>query len=361
MLWYDTANGLVKQRNAADNGWITKWDATKQGLLDQSLTMLYSITDGSANTYTATLDPVPTALNAGMVINLKIHASNNGASTINVNSLGAKPIIKNGGEALRAGDLPENAMVSLLYTGTSFHLIGQKAALDKFGLGGPAPFWHSDSQIKIPAGCWINADTGTRRIQSTSELTVDITTSGASGLDTGSEASNTSYYLWLCQGTSGVTAILSTSMTSPTLPAGFNSFKALLPILCRNDGSSNLLAWGCTSWAQGGVEVQYLNRDSVLAVSSFGSTSYVTVTDMANFIPPFAQGVRFSVQAGALQDIFFSTDGSEYGATDTVSLQALQFGGTRSFIPTNASGLVEARVGSGVCTIYPVAYRVVSW
>lgn len=66
--------------------------------------------------------------------------------------------------------------------------------------------------------------------------TVDITSSGFNGLDTGSEASSTWYYLWAIAGsgqTSGV--LLSTSLTSPTLPANYTE-KYLISAIYNTSG-----------------------------------------------------------------------------------------------------------------------------
>jgi len=62
-----------------------------------------------------------------------------------------------------------------------------------------------------------------------SNLTADITQSGAGGLDTGSEASDTRYYIWLIYkpSTNTLNLLLSTSSTSPTLPSGY-TYKGLV-------------------------------------------------------------------------------------------------------------------------------------
>ncbi len=75
----------------------------------------------------------------------------------------------------------------------------------------------------------------------TINLTVDITTSGANGLDAGSEAGTTAYYVWAIHNstTDTVAGLLSTSATSPTMPAGYDS-KRLIGY-CYNDASSNLV------------------------------------------------------------------------------------------------------------------------
>lgn len=67
--------------------------------------------------------------------------------------------------------------------------------------------------------------------------TVDITVSGASGLDTGSEASSTWYYIYIIWDGTNVNALLSTSATAPTMPSGY-TYKKLVGAV-YNNGSSN--------------------------------------------------------------------------------------------------------------------------
>ena len=71
--------------------------------------------------------------------------------------------------------------------------------------------------------------------------TADITASGAGGLDTGAEASDTWYYIWIIRNSSvgTVDILLSISATVPTLPAGFNQ-KALVSA-ARNNSSSDFV------------------------------------------------------------------------------------------------------------------------
>ena len=93
-----------------------------------------------------------------------------------------------------------------------------------------------------------------KRIVSVNETT-DITISGAGGLDTGAEASDTWYAIWIIRKSSdgAVAGLLSLSFSSPTLPAGFDQ-KALVSVV-RNNGGSNFLeftqlgnSWFYTDW-----------------------------------------------------------------------------------------------------------------
>ena len=82
----------------------------------------YGTTTGAANTYVLGLTPTLTTLSAGQVIIAKINATNTGASTLNIDSLGAVPIVKLYNQALEAGDLQANQIVEFVYDGTSMQL-----------------------------------------------------------------------------------------------------------------------------------------------------------------------------------------------------------------------------------------------
>lgn len=85
----------------------------------------YGTTAGSANAYTLALNPALTAYTAGVGVVVKIHAANTGASTINLNGLGAKAIKDGKGNALTSGKLRLNGMYALRYDGTDFILLGE--------------------------------------------------------------------------------------------------------------------------------------------------------------------------------------------------------------------------------------------
>jgi hypothetical protein len=80
---------------------------------------------GSANTYAIALAPVVTAYVAGQEFNFKAGNASSGASTLNVNGLGAKNIKKRNDQAIAAGDIEEDAIIKVLYDGTSFQMISQ--------------------------------------------------------------------------------------------------------------------------------------------------------------------------------------------------------------------------------------------
>jgi hypothetical protein len=85
----------------------------------------YAVATGSDNTYSVTLSPAPTEYMDGMAIAVKINVDNTGASTLNVNGLGAKAIKKSNGNDVSAGNLKANSVYTLRYNGTNFILQGE--------------------------------------------------------------------------------------------------------------------------------------------------------------------------------------------------------------------------------------------
>ena len=83
---------------------------------------VYCVAAGT-NTYTGTLAPVPTVYNTNDTYVVKFTNACTGASTLNLNALGAKAIQLNGA-ALTTGQIPANSTLDLLYDGTQFQIVG---------------------------------------------------------------------------------------------------------------------------------------------------------------------------------------------------------------------------------------------
>ena len=81
------------------------------------------ITGGYLNDYTLTLSPTPARYISGQVFYFKANRTNSGATTLNVNSLGAKSVYSNGA-ACAGGEIVINRVYSVVYDGTLFHLMG---------------------------------------------------------------------------------------------------------------------------------------------------------------------------------------------------------------------------------------------
>jgi hypothetical protein len=141
-----------------------------------------------------------------------------------------------------------------------------------------------------------NASSQLKTFRSVS-LSIAGTATGANGLDTGTLAGSTWYYVWGIGKADGTVAgLLSTSATAPTLPSGY-TYKALLGSI-RTDGTGNKYP---LSFIQYGRFIHY-KVASTSNVTSFpmiangvqGSVTTPTwvAVSLATFVPPIASRVK---------------------------------------------------------------------
>ncbi len=146
--------------------------------------------------------------------------------------------------------------------------------------------WNSTSQVIVEVGS-CRADDDEHDIVLGAELTVDI---ASGGLDTGAEAGNTWYHVWLfgdSTGTLAPVARVSVSSSAPTLPAGYD-LKRRLPGAVRNNGSSNFLKF----YQRGAFDARrtfYDEARSVLVVLTDGSATAFTDVSLTGLLPPTSQ------------------------------------------------------------------------
>jgi hypothetical protein len=106
-------------------------------------------------------------------------------------------------------------------------------------------------------------------------VTIDITQSGANGLDAGTEAPNQWYYIWIIGRAPARTAgLLSLSSDNPNLPPGYH-FKAFIGAI-QNDGEGNF----CPMNQLGRI----VARNSVCVLNS-GTAATPTAMDCASALP----------------------------------------------------------------------------
>ena len=93
----------------------------------QAGTLIYAADAGATDAYAITLSPVPTAYVAGMMVNFKANTANTTGATLNLNTLGAKNILKANDQTLATGDIEAGQIVTVVYDGTSFQMQSQTA------------------------------------------------------------------------------------------------------------------------------------------------------------------------------------------------------------------------------------------
>lgn len=85
---------------------------------------------GTANALVFTCSPAPSSYTNGMMLSGRITADNSSTVTVNFNSVGAKSVVKNDGEALASGDMQGPGQPTFRYDSTSdvFRLVSPDAA-----------------------------------------------------------------------------------------------------------------------------------------------------------------------------------------------------------------------------------------
>jgi hypothetical protein len=120
---------------------------------DGSISYLTSVSGTNAVTAVAALGM--SAYAAGQRFSFLAAGTNTGATTLNINSIGAKAVTKNGTTALGAGDIVSGAIIEVVYDGTEFQLVTQLIP------SGIITMW-SGSIASIPGGWYLcNGSNGT--------------------------------------------------------------------------------------------------------------------------------------------------------------------------------------------------------
>lgn len=136
--------------------------------------------------------------------------------------------------------------------------------------------------------------TGVQDIIDATGFTVSLAASGPNGLDTGSIAANTIYFVYVCEGSSGRCGLLSLSSTTPSLPAGYNQYRRRVGAI-KTNASSQLVIF--LSFAAGSLRY-YIWANSITArtVLSGGSATTPTNVSFAAWQPSTASWIALLVR-----------------------------------------------------------------
>ena len=148
-------------------------DQTIAGLDDTTLSADASGTD----TYTATITPAITAYAAHQRFYIKFPNANTGAATLNLNSLGAKSIKKNGNTDLAATDIKTGQIYCLAYDGTNFQILTWIGAA---GGGGDMLASNNLSEVN-PSSAKTNL--GLNNVDNTSDANKPVSTAQQTAID----------------------------------------------------------------------------------------------------------------------------------------------------------------------------------
>lgn len=289
-LWADTTSGTLKRRNAANGAWIVVRSLDEAFVLARSSNTMLDVSDigktiRATSSFTQTFDAVAT-LGDGWWVDYVNEGT--GTITFDPNSSetieGVTTIVFGPGESGR-----------IVCNGSNLKVIGRSRYVGSIGVGRNITARTNsvtpNSQLDIDADeLQLKDANGNGYVALGVNLTIDITASGANGLDTGAEGGSTWYYGWVIYNPASntVAGLLSTSSTSPTMPSGY-TFKSLVSAV-RNDGSSNFIPF-----RQFGNTAYFQARQSVL---SGGAATTETAVSVASAVPPIAHCFRIGGELG---------------------------------------------------------------
>lgn len=286
-------NGAVNAFNLINPSNIT----TNQAPQIQNQSLVYAVDSGAANAYVVTLSPAPGAYVDGMLVSFRATNANSGASTINVNSLGAKSIVTNANAALASGAILVNGTYDLIYNSSfgAFVLVNSSAssggvtasqiqqqaftyAVDS-GVANayvvtlsPAPSAYTDGMIVCFRAT--NPNTGASTINVNGLGVVNLTNNNGTSLTNGEILGGTGNPLICIYNSSSGNFYLINNAFFPALI----SPSASSTVNGRGGGSTNSpaghsLAWGVSSSVQGGSSDYSFSFGSSVVIGATVNTS----------------------------------------------------------------------------------------
>lgn len=223
------ANAIVAARYSAAAG---NW----QVLTTLPIRDLEALPMGSSDggqTYVVTPSPAMANLQtlANRLFVLKPSVDCKDQATVNFSGLLQMGIWKNGNARVGPGDIVANQLILIAVDNTKAHLVSPPAAsaLTTLGIAGATakdlvikPNGTNRVDVTASEVILVNAANNAKTLGflAGGTLTIDPSTNGALGLDTGAAAAGW-YYVWLIYDGNAVTALCSLSSSGPTLPAGY--------------------------------------------------------------------------------------------------------------------------------------------
>lgn len=293
----------------------------------------YAVASGT-NTYTVSI-PGITQLVEGMSVKIKFANGNTGASTMDINGLGAKSIVKGNGGALTSGYIKAGQILHLVYTGSNFQLLGEGG---EYGTATPA---------EVLKGYTIGTENGIK--EGTLELTGNATTgdvlagktfynTNAKSKQAGTMPNNGSQ--------SATLTITGSEKPTKTIPAGYTTGGTVTAQVNSNQAShieDGYNLGGCVGTYKGKYIV-----DDLTGVFSLPSRSgddlcgggidndYVYFTGRDG-LPPAAI-VRFNHSGTMISSANTNLNDNYYGGTFNVHGAVFARGASRDIYIFNASG-----------------------
>jgi len=184
-------------------------------------------------------------------------------------------------------------------------------------------------------------------IQLRDAVTIDAGSVGANGLDTGSLANNTWYYVFVIMSSANqapVAALLSTSRTAPVLPWNYDSFRMIG--VWKTDGSAQFLK--ATVVGNGSTRKTFWDAAISATVGGSGSATSLTAIDLSAGVPPI-EDMIVSMQVGFTPAASGNTVGfTPYGSSATAITKVTGF---EASVANSQQVQVLAKLASGIPTV----------
>lgn len=290
------------------------------------------------NTITGSVSPAITAYATNSFFTIIPTADNTGATTINLNALGAKNIFSQGAACV-GGELQISVPMILLYDGTQFNIVGNVDTIPAITFSNTVkgPFITKnviaahdnlvitlnsvtpDEQVDIDADAVLLENSSENIYKATSvNLTIDTASSGAANqLDTGAIAADTWYYFHVIYNGTTVAGLASLSSSSPTIPSGYTY--------------SAYVGAGLTDATSDFINFKQVNKRASLNVpildinaSGFGATSATAAVT----VPPNAIGEFGAIHTNSVSSYMLVTEIDQADTTPTSTLSDLSSNGS---------------------------------
>ena len=275
----------------------------------------YAAGGGTANAHTAAFNPPVAALTDGMVLKYKASVANTGACTFNPNGLGAKPLVGFGHSALQGGEIVVNSAVWLQYNtsigGGSWVLIDSSGGAFQVAPATQSQHAVQFSQVAGVVGQARNLRMSVAAASATATLTADeivvetalgglryclasfnktinLATTGAGGMDTGTAPVNGFVGIYaIYNPTSGASALLAVNAASvvasvyggANMPAGYSA-SALVGVWLTNGSGQFIVGYQSDRFT-------CYTTTTVLITSAV--TGSITSLSIAAVVPPNAK------------------------------------------------------------------------
>ncbi|BCP53770.1 hypothetical protein K32_23870 [Kaistia sp. 32K] len=284
---------------------------------------------GTANLVVANFSPAVSSYAAGQVLLVKIANTNTAAATLNANSLGAVTIVREDGTPLQPGDLVAGKVAQFIYNGSTFQAIGSVTVATSIGGSGRRRRMAvtGDKTFTITADALTVEDaSGNVRRLANVNVTGNLATTGAGGMDSGSPATGWLYGYAIFNPVSGdVKALASASASAPTLPAGY-TMAAYIGAL-RYDSSGAL--WR-TSQAGKYTKVLWGTLPTAPPTLASGAAGNVgqgiaptwSAIAVGNFVPPTAIVIHLNAMKGDGTDMIIAPNNRHGGWQDAFAALA---------------------------------------